>query len=100
MTCVGAGQRHGTGVYLVGNQAGATHISVRLKRLADAARASQQAAEDDREARNTAIGEADAAGWPLREISRWTGMSPSHVQRIVIDQTTAHQLTPEVHVEP
>lgn len=63
----------------------------RLRRLGEAARASERLAEEDREARNRAIEEADQEGWTNREIGRWVGMSPSTVHGIVVARTAARQ---------
>jgi AraC-like DNA-binding protein len=59
-------------------------IERRLRALSEAARRSADAAADDREARNTALADADAQGWGLREIARASGMSVAHVQRVVL----------------
>lgn len=67
------------------------HTGERLRRLADASRRSAQAAADDREARDKAIGDADEEGMGIREISRHTNMVVSHVQRIVAAQTAERQ---------
>ncbi len=66
-------------------------LAERLRRLGDAARASDQLAEEDREARNRAIEEADLEGWSNREIGRWVGMSPSAVHGIIVARTAARQ---------
>ena len=66
-------------------------IVVRLRRLSGAAKASAQLAADDRQARDQAIAEADDAGMKLRQISRETGMSVSHVQRVVLAETLRRQ---------
>jgi Homeodomain-like domain len=63
----------------------------RLRRLSEAARLSTRLAEDDREARDRAIDEADRAGWGIREIARACDMSPGHVNRIVAARTAARQ---------
>ena len=63
----------------------------RLRRLAAAVRASAQVTQDDRAARDAAIGEADDAGWKFAEIARETGMSVAHVQRIVVARTAEQQ---------
>jgi len=55
----------------------------RLAKLAAECRAAETAASDARERRDRAIDEADQAGYKLRRIAAWTGMSPGHVQRIV-----------------
>jgi hypothetical protein len=51
----------------------------RLRRLAAAARRSTEAAADDRAALYAAIVEADAAGMPLAEIARVTGLSRGYI---------------------
>ena len=63
----------------------------RLRRLAEGARATAAEAQTAREARDTAIGEADDTGYKIREIARHTRMSPSHVQRIVVAETARRQ---------
>jgi ABC-type phosphate/phosphonate transport system ATPase subunit len=63
----------------------------RLAALAEAARLSAQLAEDDREARDAAIEEADRLGMGIREIARYTRLSPGHVQRIITARTAARQ---------
>lgn len=63
----------------------------RLQRLSASARTSAQLAQDDRLARDGAIGEADAQGWDLREIARETRLSVGHVQRIVVAATVERQ---------
>lgn len=66
-------------------------MTARLRTLSAAARRSHQLAEDDRLARDGAIGEADSEGWQLREIARETGLSVGHVQRIVVAATVEAQ---------
>lgn len=63
----------------------------RLRRLGDAARASETLAEADRLARNNAIEDAEREGWTNREIGRWVGMSPSRVHAILLDRAAARQ---------
>lgn len=61
----------------------------RLRILASAAKAAKENWDDARDARDSEIESEDRAGTSLREIARRTGMSPSHVQRIVIDRATS-----------
>ncbi len=63
----------------------------RLRSLAAASRRSAQVADDDREARDVEIETADAEGMPIRAIARWTGLSPGHVQRIIIARAAVRQ---------
>lgn len=63
----------------------------RLRRLAAAALASRQIAEDDREARDAAIEEADRDGMELREIARCTNLHPSHIHHVITTRTAARQ---------
>ena len=63
----------------------------KLRRLGEAARISEEVAADDREARDTAIEEADLAGLGIRQIATDTGMSPGRVARIVVNRTAARQ---------
>ena len=63
----------------------------RLQRTAAATRASEDQARDDRDARNSVIEEADLAGIGIREIARLTGLTPTHVQRIVLRLTATRQ---------
>lgn len=63
----------------------------RLRVLAEGARACEEQWDAAREARDRALLEADDAGWKIRQIARETGMSPSHVQRIIADQTALRQ---------
>ena len=63
----------------------------RLKILASAAKSARENWEDARESRDAEIAHEDEAGTPLREIARRTGLSPSHVQRIVISRAAAGQ---------
>lgn len=63
----------------------------RLARLTQRARMSAEAAQDDRTKRNVAIVEADDAGVGIKEIARVAGMSPAHVQRILIAATADRQ---------
>jgi hypothetical protein len=76
---------------LVGGVLSKDRMRERLQRLSASARTSAQLAEDDRLARDGAIGEADAQGWPLREIARETRLSTGHVQRIVVAATVERQ---------
>lgn len=64
----------------------------KLRRLADAARASAEVAADDREARDRAIEDADAVErLSVREIARATGLDPTHVSRILTRRIAARQ---------
>ena len=67
----------------------------RLTALAERARMSAEAADDDRTKRNVAIVEADDAGTAIKEIARVAGMSPAHVQRILIAATADRQAAAE-----
>lgn len=66
-------------------------LRIRLARLAEAARVSARTAADDRKARDDAIEDADLGGMSMREIARHTGLSPGHVQRVVLARTQARQ---------
>lgn len=66
-------------------------LEERLRRTAAAALASEDQAADDRDARNSTIEEADMAGLGIREIARLTGLTATHVQRIVVNQTAIRQ---------
>jgi hypothetical protein len=66
-------------------------LTERLRRLTSAAREAADAHAAARESRDAAIMEADDAGWGLREISRSAGISLSHTQRIVVEQTARRQ---------
>ena len=55
----------------------------RTRRLAEVSAESKASVHATLEARDEAIADADAAGVPLREIARATGLSVSHVHRIV-----------------
>jgi hypothetical protein len=71
----------------------------RLERLADRARASEDAAKDDRAARDTAIWEADADGAGLRELAKIARLSVTQVQRIVLTEHKRRQVV-ELDGEP
>lgn len=72
-------------------------FATRIKATCAAARTSGGLYADDREARDRAIGEANAAGHGEREIRRWTVdedgkmMSLSQVQRICVFQEIERQ---------
>jgi len=68
-------------------------LEERLRRTANAALASEDQAADDRDARNRTIEEADLAGIGIREIARLTGLTPTHVQRIIVQRTATRQAT-------
>jgi hypothetical protein len=59
-------------------------LGTRLERTAAAAAASRQLAEDDLQARNQAIREADAAGWSIRQIVERVRLSTSTVHGIIL----------------
>lgn len=59
-------------------------IRVRLQRTSEAARSSAATAKDAREARNAVIWEADAAGFSLVEMAKWSGYNVSTVHAIVL----------------
>ena len=67
-----------------------TGIQNRIRRLSEAARASERAAEDDRSERNLAIGEGKAAGLTLMDIVALSGIGLTQVQRIVVEYDTSH----------
>ena len=67
-------------------------VAERLRRLSLGARESAQVAQEDRQARDLAIEEADSEGWGLREIARACQLSVSQVQRIVVTTTARRQL--------
>lgn len=64
---------------------------IRLKRLADSARASAEQAADDRAARDAAIMEADRDGVAVRAIARAAGISMGHISKILAAQTALEQ---------
>lgn len=66
-------------------------MGVRLRRLADRARASARANADDREARDDEIEAADLLGWGVSEIGRAARMERQHVHKIVIARAVARQ---------
>jgi hypothetical protein len=66
-------------------------LEERLRRLAAAAKASEEQAHDDRDARNLVVEEADASGMGIRQIARATGLTPTHVQRIIVRMTADRQ---------
>ena len=63
----------------------------RVRRLAAAARRSQQLADDDREARDAAIEEAEGEGLSVRQISDASGLSVGGVQGVILKRTAARQ---------
>jgi transposase len=63
----------------------------RLRRLGAAAKASDDLAANDREARDAEIEQADADGLSTREISKAVGMSASRIHAIVLKRTAARQ---------
>lgn len=63
-----------------------------IRRLADAARESARIAGEDREARDAAIAQGDQDGLGLRHLARISGLSVSHVQRIIVMATATRQL--------
>lgn len=63
----------------------------RIAATSAGARRSAALAKDDREARDLTLYEADAAGWPLREIARLSGLSVGYVSRIVVRETARRQ---------
>jgi DNA invertase Pin-like site-specific DNA recombinase len=67
------------------------NLTERLRRLTNAAREAADAHAAAREARDAAIMTADDEGMKLREIARGSGLSLSHVQRIVVEQTARRQ---------
>jgi hypothetical protein len=66
-------------------------LEERLRRTASAALISEDQAADDRDARNRTIEEADLAGVGIREIARLTGLTATHVQRIIVQRTAIRQ---------
>lgn len=66
-------------------------VRERLRRLAAAARASQELADVDRSARDDEIEQADLAGLSYREIAGETGLSAQRVQAIVLVRTAERQ---------
>jgi hypothetical protein len=63
----------------------------RVRRLAAAANRSQQLADDDREARDAAIEEAEGEGLSVRQISDASGLSVGGVQGVIVKRTAARQ---------
>jgi len=66
-------------------------LEERLRRTASSALISEDQAADDRDARNRTIEEADLAGIGIREIARLTGLTATHVQRIIVQRTAIRQ---------
>lgn len=75
-------------------------VELRLQRLSRSAKQSAQQAEDDREARDLAIREADRAGWGLSEIARACELSPGHIQRVLVKMTARDQQAAEQEAAP
>ncbi len=67
------------------------HALTRVRRLSAAARHSQELAEDDREARDAAIEEAEGQGLSVREIANACGLSVGGVQGVIVKRTAARQ---------
>lgn len=67
------------------------NLTERVRRLTSAAREAADSHASAREARDAAIMEADDQGWGLRQIARAAGISLSHTQRIVVEQTARRQ---------
>lgn len=67
----------------------------RLRRLAAAAAAADQAHRNKVTARDDDIEAADLEGWAVREIARETGLSPTRVDQIVAARTAARQYRAE-----
>lgn len=63
----------------------------RVRRLAVAARASEELAGGDREARDAAIEAAELAGYSVREIADASRYSVARVHGIVVDRRAARQ---------
>lgn len=63
----------------------------RLASLTEAAKLSARVAAEDRESRDREIEKADQQGMGTREISRATGLVPSHICHIIANQTAARQ---------
>jgi len=63
----------------------------RVRALAAAANRSQQLADDDREARDAAIEEAEGQGMSVREIANASGLSVGGVQGVILKRTAARQ---------
>lgn len=66
-------------------------LLVRVRRLAAAARRSEDLATADREARDQAIEAADLAGHSVREIAREAGLSVGRVQGVIVERTAIRQ---------
>lgn len=66
-------------------------LAERLRRTASAARDAEAAFAAAREVRDRAFIDADDRKWTLRAISRAAGVSLSHTQRIVVEQTARRQ---------
>lgn len=56
---------------------------IRLRRLAAAVRASEEALEDDVLALHRECQEAEQERWSVRDIARNIGLSPAHTHRIM-----------------
>lgn len=66
-------------------------IQARIARLAAAVRADELLAAGDRQSRDAAIAEADAAGHGTREIAAWADMSPAAISGILGRAAAARQ---------
>lgn len=63
----------------------------RIARTSTAARRSAEAAASDRDKRNAAIAEGDAEGAGINELARISGLSPSHIERVLAADTAERQ---------
>lgn len=66
-------------------------LAARLARLTEACRRAVDTAAAAREARDTAIEDAEGEGHSVREIARATGLASSTVQAVVVARTAARQ---------
>lgn len=66
-------------------------VRERLRRLGAKAKASEEIARDDREARDQVIEEAEAQGLSVRQIAGDVGCSRPRVHQILTDRAAARQ---------
>lgn len=63
----------------------------RLTRLSAGVRMAKRVYEDAQEARDAAIEEADLDNVPLLRMVRWTKLSRSHLDKVILRRTAARQ---------
>jgi predicted transcriptional regulator len=72
----------------------------RLARVAEPVKVHRELSADGREALRAAVYEACQAGATEREIAAATGISKSHVHRLIVAETEARQLITEASSPP